>query len=258
MAVAFEPVRTVRVEHVMGMPVVVDVRDVDDAAALDPLFDWFRSVDRTFSTYRPDSEISRLNRGELALGDASPDVRAVLERCEELRLQTNGFFDARAERDDFVDPSGLVKGWCVDRAAALADELGWRNYAINAGGDIRLEGGALPEPVWRVGIQHPARPQEIVAVVAGDDLAVATSGAYARGEHVFDPHTHRPPEGVLSVTITGPELATADAFATAAFAMGLRGPAWTARLRGYEALTLLADGRCLRTPGFPVLTGEET
>jgi thiamine biosynthesis lipoprotein len=91
----------------------------------------------------------------------------------------------------------------------------------------------------------------VVAVVVGDDLAVATSGAYARGGHVFDPHTHRPPEGVLSVTITGPDLATADAYATAAFAMGLAGPAWTARLRGYEALTLLADGRSLRTPGFP-------
>ena len=53
------------------------------------------------------------------------------------------------------------------------------------------------------------------------------------------------------MTITGPALATADAFATAAFAMGLDGPAWTARLRGYEALTLLTDGRSLRTPGFP-------
>jgi FAD:protein FMN transferase len=92
---------------------------------------------------------------------------------------------------------------------------------------------------------------KIVAVVAGDDLAIATSGAYARGEHVIDPHTRRPPEGVLSVTITGRDLATADAFATAAFAMGLAGPAWTARLRHYEALTILADGRSLHTPGFP-------
>ena len=76
-----------RVEQIMGMPIVVDVRDVDDAAALDPLFDWFRFVDRTFSTYIPDSEISRLNRGELALADAHPDVREVLARCEELRAR---------------------------------------------------------------------------------------------------------------------------------------------------------------------------
>jgi thiamine biosynthesis lipoprotein len=236
----------------MGMPIVVDARDAADEVALEPLFDWFRLVDRTFSTYDPASEISRLNRGELALADAHPDVRAVLARCEELRVETNGFFDVRAERDDCVDPSGLVKGWSVDRAAAIADELGWRNYAINAGGDVRLRGGALPEPTWRVGVQHPAERRQVVAVVTGDHLAVATSGAYARGQHVFDPHTHRPPEGVLSVTITGPDLATADAYATAAFAMGARGPAWTARLRGYDALTLLADGQSLRTPGFPL------
>jgi len=247
-----------RVEHVMGMPIVVDVRDARDPAALEPLFDWFRSVDRRFSTYREDSEVSRINRGELSLADAHEDVREVLARCESLRLETNGFFDVHAEHDDLVDPSGLVKGWSVDRAAAIADGLGWRNYAINAGGDLRLKGGALPEPVWRVGIQYPATRQDVVAVVAGDELAVATSGAYARGDHVFDPHTGRPPEGVLSVTVTGPELATADAFATAAFAMGLRGPAWTARLHGYEALTLLVDGRCLRTARFPLPDGEGT
>ena len=88
-------------------------------------------------------------------------------------------------------------------------------------------------------------------VVVAHDLAIATSGAYARGDHVIDPHTRRPPSGVLSVTITGPELATADAYATAAFAMGRNGPAWTARLRGYEAMTILVDGRVLSTPGFP-------
>jgi thiamine biosynthesis lipoprotein len=240
-----------RVEHIMGMPIVVDVRDVDDADALEPMFAWFRFVDATFSTYIEDSEIGRLNRGELWVSDADDHVRFVLARCEELRMQTDGYFDVRAERKDYVDPSGLVKGWSVDRAAAIADRLGFRNYAINAGGDIRVRGGALPQHVWRVGIQHPTSRDEVVAVVAGDNLAIATSGAYARGNHIFDPHTRRPPEGVLSVTITGPDLATADAYATAAFAMGICGPAWTARLSGYEAMTLLADGSLLRTPGFP-------
>jgi FAD:protein FMN transferase len=242
-----------RVEYIMGMPIVVDVRDVDDAAALDPIFDWFARVDRTFSTYREDSEISRLNRGELRPEDAEADVQEVLARCEELRRETNGYFDVCAARPDIVDPSGLVKGWSVDRAASIADAAGWANYAVNAGGDIRLRGGALPASVWRIGIQHPSDRARVAGVAAGDDLAVATSGAYARGAHVFDPHTRRPPADVLSVTITGPDLATADAYATAAFAMGANGPAWTARLpAGYEALTLLDDGRSLRTPRFPV------
>jgi len=106
--------------------------------------------------------------------------------------------------------------------------------------------------VWRVGIQHPLERGAVAKVIEATDLAVATSGAYARGDHVVDPHTRRPPAGVLSVKVTGPDLATADAYATAAFAMGAeRAPHWTARLRGYEAMTILADGRVLSTPGLP-------
>jgi FAD:protein FMN transferase len=235
----------VRVEHVMGMPVVVEVRG-DGEDAVDRVFEWLRFVDATFSTYKADSEVSRLERGELALEDAHPDVREVLARCEELREETAGYFDARAGGP--LDPSGLVKGWSVERAAALLDEAGLREYAINAGGDIRLAGR------WRVGIQHPLLRDRVAAVIEASGLAVATSGAYARGDHVLDPHTGRAPDGVLSVTIVGPDLATADAYATAAFAMGAEGaPHWTARLprRGYEALTILTDERVLSTDGFP-------
>ena len=239
----------------MGMPIVVDVRDpgVDDDV-FDAVFDWFRVVDETFSTYKDDSEISRINRGELAVADALPDVQAVLERCDELREETDGYFDIHAASPDVLDPSGLVKGWSVDRAAAILDRRGVRHYCVNAGGDICLSGRALPDDRWRVGIQHPIELDKVAKVVEANDLAVATSGAYARGEHVLDPHTRTPPQGVLSVTITGPVLATADAYATAAFAMGLDGPKWTARLgRGYEAMTILADGTVLSTPGFPAV-----
>lgn len=239
----------------MGMPVVVDVRDQDvDDAVFDRVFDWLRFVDATFSTYKADSETSRINRGELELADAHETVREVLDRCEELRQETGGYFDARAPLPGLVDPSGLVKGWSVDRAGAILDEGGARNYAVNAGGDMVLRGGALPDDRWRVGIQHPLLRDQIAKVVEANDLAVATSGTYERGDHVIDPHTAKPPVGVLSVTVTGPQLATADAYATAAFAMGEAGPHWTARLpRGYAAMTILADERVLSTPGFPAI-----
>jgi FAD:protein FMN transferase len=234
----------------MGMPVVVDVRDDGvDEATLDDVFDWLRWVDEAFSTFKPDSEVSRLDRGELRLEEAHPEVRRILARCDELRRETGGYFDHRA--DGRLDPSGLVKGWSVDRAAAILEAAGLRSYAVNAGGDIRLRGGALPGDTWRVGIQHPLVRDRIAAVVETRELAVATSGTYERGEHIVDPHTGRPPAGVLSVTVTGPELATADAYATAAFAMGRRGALWTAGLPGYEAMTILSGGRVLSTAGFP-------
>jgi len=235
----------------MGLPIVLDERDGLDEETIEAVWDELRRADALFSTYKDDSEISRLNRGELALVDAHPDVREVLARCEELRVITDGYFDAGRVLESGMDPSGLVKGWAVDRAGDLLDEAGARNYSLNAGGDIRLRGAPLPEPRWRVGIQHPRVRDKIAAVVEGNDVAVATSGAYARGEHVVDPHTGRPPTGVLSVTIVGPELATADAYATAAFAMGEAGPEWTASLGLYEAMTILADDRVLVTPGFP-------
>ena len=247
-----------RVEHIMGMPILVDVREDVDEDVLERVFDWLRFVDATFSTYKEESEISRLNRGELTLEQAHPDLCDVLERCERVRQETNGYFDVRAASPEAIDPSGLVKGWSVDRAAAILDEAGVRNYAINAGGDMRLRGRAVPERWWRVGIQHPHERHRLAAVVAASDLAIATSGASARGDHVLDPHTRRPPSGVLSVTVVGRDLATADAYATAAYAMGgAAGPAWTARLCGYEAMSILADETVLTTAGFPLAAPDD-
>lgn len=240
------------VEHHMGTAIVLDVRDDEpDDGAIARMWDWFRWVDETFSTYKDDSEISRLNRGELALEDAHPEVQEILAWCERLRVETKGYFDVRANGNG-IDPSGLVKGWSVDRAAKLLDEAGFVNYGLNAGGDMVLSGRPVPDLHWRVGIQHPLIPDKLAAVVEGNDLAVATSGEYERGQHVFDPHTHLPPSGILSVTVTGPDLATADAYATTALAMGEKGPAWTARLRGgYQAMTITADEQVLCTAKFP-------
>ena len=226
------------------MPVTVSGVGADAAAEV---FAWLRGVDALFSTYRPDSEISRLDRGVLALPDADPLVREVLARCERLRAATGGYFDARASGR--LDPSGLVKGWAVERAGALLEARGARRFCISAGGDLMVRGGP-----WRVGVRHPRRRRRLAAALAVSDAAVATSGAYERGAHVVDPHTGSPARGSASVTVVGPDLGTADAYATAAFAMGARGPAWTAGLEGYEAMTVIGR-RVLATPGFAALCG---
>jgi thiamine biosynthesis lipoprotein len=224
----------------MGMPVTVEGAGRAQAEAV---FAWLREVDGRFSTYRRDSEISRLARGDLALADAHPDVREVLARCEALRRATGGYFDARIDGPG-ADPTGLVKGWAVDRAGALLDAAGVERWCIDAGGDVLLRGGP-----WRVGIRHPRRRRRLAAVLELRDAAVATSGAYERGAHIVDPHTGRAPAGVASVTIVGRELATADAYATAAFAMGAAGPRWTAGLEGCSAMTIAGD-RVFTTEGF--------
>ena len=239
----------------MGIPVGIDVRDAAvDPAVLRRAFAWLRWADATFSTYRADSAISRLNAGTLALGDAPPEVRAVLERCERLRARTHGCFDVRARGD--LDPSAYVKGWAVETVATMLARAGARNLCVHAGGDVRVRGERAPGQPWRVGIQHPWRRDRVAAVLRTRGLAVATSGAYERGAHIVDPRTGRAPAGVASVTVLGPDLAIADAYATAAFAMGVDGPGWTASLDGYDALTILADGRVLSTPGVAALRAD--
>jgi FAD:protein FMN transferase len=232
-----------QVEHIMGIPIGIEVRD-DEPVDLEPAFAGLREADAVFSTYREDSDIRRLDRGEAALADVHPDVDAVLTACLQLGRATGGFFSVRPAGR--LDPSGYVKGWAVARAADALAAAGARRFCINAGGDVIARG----QP-WRVGIRHPQERDELAAVVEVEDLAVATSGEYERGGHILDPHTGRRPTGLLSVTIVGPDLALADAYATAAFAMGGEaGPAWTAGLDGYEALCITGDERVLTTPGF--------
>ena len=234
-----------RIEHVMGMPVIVEVCDSDfDEAVLDRVFAWLHFVDATFSTYRQDSDISRLNRGELALADAHVSVRSVLSRCEALRLHTRGYFDVSAPMAGTggLDPSGFVKGYAVEGAGRLLSQAGAKSWCVNAGGDIRLNGAPDESDCWRVGIQHPVERLAVAAVLGLRAGAVATSGMYERGAHIVDPHTGLCPEGVLSVTIVGPDLAVADAYATAAFAMGRPGAEWAARLQDHGAIVIFDDG----------------
>jgi FAD:protein FMN transferase len=238
-----------RVEHVMGTVVSLRVRAGEPPIeAVDAAFAWLHEVDARFSTYRSDSEIRRLDRGELLPRDASADVRFILDRCVALRRETDGYFDVRATGR--LDPSALVKGWAAERAAELLAAAGAREFCLNAGGDVIARGR------WRVGVQHPLERGAVAAVVDACDLAVATSGAYERGAHIVDPIGVAGAGEVLSVTVTGPDLGVADAYSTAAFAMGASGPAWTLRLAGYEAMTILASGSVLCTPGFPLLEDD--
>jgi FAD:protein FMN transferase len=241
--------RTVHVEHVMGTVVSIDAR-AGAADGLGPAIAWLHEVDARFSTYRPHSEIRRLDRGELLPADASPDTRWVLDRCAALFVETGGAFDVRATGR--LDPSALVKGWAAQRAADILSAGGLTDFCLTAGGDVVCRGDALPERGWRVGIQHPHDRLAVAARVQARDLAVATSGAYERGAHINDPRSGGIPSGVLSVTVTGADLGLADAYSTAAFAMGTEGPAWTLGLDGYEAMTILTDGTVLCTPGFPL------
>ncbi|MFF8672981.1 FAD:protein FMN transferase [Streptomyces sp. NPDC015242] len=233
-----------RVEHVMGFPVSVRIDDEDfPEAPVDGLFAWLREVDARFSPFRPDSEVSRLDRGEQA--EPGPDLREVLELCEEYRIASGGAFDVRLPGRG-LDPCAVVKGWSVQRAAERLKAAGARRFCLNAGGDVVTVGGP-----WRVGVRHPEQAGRLCAVLDLTDRAVATSARYARGDHILDARTGRPATGLLSMTVVAPTLTEADAVATAAFALGPEGVAWAASRQSCEVFAVDADRRVLRSEGFP-------
>lgn len=245
-----------RVEHVMGTAVSVTIVDSDDRSVVDELFAWFHEVDRVFSPYRDDSTVSRIGRGELAPTDAivSDDVRDVLQRCGELCAETDGAFDVwslPAPNGTRFDPCGYVKGWSVHRAVELLDRRGVRAYCINAGGDVAVSGTRRDGQAWRIGIRHPHHAAAIAMMIhVSGSLAVATSGCYERGSHIVDPRNGRTVGEFASATVVGPNLADADAYATALLVMGISGLRWLASRDGYSGCLITHDRRLLSTESF--------
>jgi len=241
-------------EPVMGTMVSFDVPVAARAdGSLDAALLWLHWADRVFSPYRADSDVSLLAEAEVTVDGCAPEVAEVIAACAAIRMQSGGYFTA-APGGRF-DPSGYVKGWAIERAAAILSSGGSASHLVNGGGDIQCAGGRpgagqSAEP-WRVGIADPLRPGRLALVVEAADGAIATSGVSERGAHIIDPHTGRPAAGLASITIVGPSLAFADAYATAAFAMGPElARDWTASLDGYEAHAIMSDGQPWQTPGF--------
>jgi thiamine biosynthesis lipoprotein len=246
----------VRVEHLWGTAISLHVCDPVPAVTADAVFAWFRHVDDVFSTWRPDSEISRLGRGELRMQDASDEMREVLALCERVREESNGAFDAQFGADPRVTPregfgrvvaSGLEKGWSLQAAADPLRAQGAHNFAINAGGDVIASGVAASGAPWRVGVQHPSRRDSVALVLGISGFGVATSGRYERGDHIIDPRTGAPATALSSVTVVHENLALADGYATAALALGADGAAWLAERR-LAAAVITNDEVVLTTP----------
>jgi thiamine biosynthesis lipoprotein len=241
----------VHAEPVMGTVVTFDVRRQPPAVAVPAIecaVAWLHWVDAAFSTYRSDSEINRLDRGDLTLATCHPEVRHILRLCDELHDRTYGYFDARA--GGHLDPSGVVKGWSIERASTILASTGCPDHVIDGGGDVRCRGRTGTGHDWHVGVVHPLRLDAYCAALHLDQGAVATSGTYERGFHVINPHRRQPAKDLASATVVGPDLTLADAYATAALAMGKDAPEWLRHLESYEALVVYEDGGSWESPGF--------
>ncbi len=237
------------VEHVMGMPISLALRGshADTAVgrrAWASVMDQLREVDRVFSTYRHDSVVNRLDRGELTVDQCPRDVPEVLALGRVAEDESGGAFSIWLPDDNGrrrLDPSGIVKGWAVQRASRELSALDDTDFSLSAGGDMVCHTTDPDRAPWRIGIEHPLHPGTLIAVVPVRSGAVATSGAAHRGQHIIDARTGRPARGVASVTVIGPSLTWADIDATAAYAHGREAADWLRARIGRTALVVWPD-----------------
>ncbi len=246
-------------QQIMGMPVTVEISAADNLLkasagaaknAIAEVFNYFHSVDEKFSPFKNESELMRINRGEISRENFSAEMSEVLKLSEDTRRQTGGFFDIRL-KENIYDPSGLVKGWAIWNAAKLLENGGFKNFYISVGGDIQASGKNSAGEKWSIGIKNPFNPLQIVKVVRVKNAGIATSGTYEQGQHIYIPQKPGASiDEIVSITVIGPNIYEADRFATAAFAMGNDGIDFIENRAGLEAYVIDRNGATSQTSGF--------
>jgi len=241
------------VEQIMGMPISIHVRGParPDQPTVQAAYDELRLIDALFSPFAADSDVSRIQRGELGLDEAHPLLREVAALTDIAEQVTEGAFTTalpHASGEVRWNPTGLVKGWAVERAGDILASMPATAYCINAGGDITCgthrhipATGADAAP-WRIGVEDPRDRSRIAAIVPLPQGSLATSGTAARGAHLYDPRSGTMIDRAGSVTVFGPSLTWADVWATALFVGGSSAraafTAWGDVNPGYQLIEL--------------------
>ncbi len=226
------------------------VEPASRAAARDAAARVFAGWDSRFSLYRDDSELSRINRGELRLTQASPALRDCYALALDWRDRTDGVFTPH-RADGLLDLSGVVKALAIDEAGGALHALGLEDWSLNAGGDILVAGNQAPGLDWVAGIVDPEDRARTLAVVplARPLRAVATSGSAERGDHIWAFVT-----GGISpyrqVTVFARDIVTADVLATAIIAGGEATLNRSTETWPVEVLAVPREGSLLATPGL--------
>jgi thiamine biosynthesis lipoprotein len=245
-------------EEVMGTVVTFDLfdeRGFDDVAveqAFNRAAASLHEIDEMFSTWKPESPISRLRRGEIEFASAPSQIADVLEQCANAKELSGGWFDPWAMPGG-VDPTGYVKGWAAQSSLRLLELLGVSGVIVNAAGDVAVAGRPSPTSAFRIGVVNPFVRSSLAFVVEVTD-AIATSGEYERGPHLVNPFTAQVAAACASASVCGPDLGIADALATAIAVGGVEALAWVEVLEGYEALMIQHDATWSMTPGFALVS----
>lgn len=233
---------------IMGMPItLMTPHEPNSKEAFEKTFDFFQQVDQRYSPFITTSEVSQINLHKLKESDYSPEMIEILEIAQKTKVETNNYFDVW--HNNSFDPSGIVKGWAIQKAAKIMHDY-TDDFYIEAGGDIQVHGISDKRAPWRIGIRNPFNRHENIAIISLNNYAVATSGTAIRGQHIYDPVSDKPLADIISLSVIAPKIIDADRMATAAFAMGKKGIAFIEKLNGYEGYMVSKDKRVTMTSGW--------
>lgn len=225
------------VQHHMGMPISIDIPQCKNKSVFSTCWQLCEQIDQQFSPYISTSEVSRIAGGSLLLQNASPTMQDIALLSNTYEQETIGYFSVYFS--GVFNPTGIVKAWAIKQLALCIEASGFRTYLINAGGDILCN--SITKKRWQLAICSPLNPNSTIGSITADNVAIATSGSYQKGSHIYDPKTGAPTTALKSVTVIGPDIITADVYATALYAMGLNALAFAKTLVGYSSYIIDAN-----------------
>ncbi len=240
------------VHMVMGMGLSIDIPACNDESVFIAVFERFDQIDKRFSPYKEDSELSRYRSGKIEEKDLSSEMKKIMRACKVAEKPTDGYFSAWY--DGQFDPTGYVKGWAINEGAKIIKKAGFKTYCLGAGGDILA--GSDGAKIWRIGLQDPSNKNYLTSQVILKNGAVATSGNYERGRHITNPKTGKTADSLASVSVVGPDIINADVLATAAFVVGIDSISFINKHPGYEVLAVDKKGSLTISAGMSKLLAQ--
>lgn len=195
----------------------------------------------------------------------SHEVSEALARVDFRKIEVEGNQVFLPEKGMAIGLGGIAKGYAIDRAAKIMRDAGIRDFLIDGGGDILVE-GRVGDRAWRVGVRNPrGGTGDLITKISVPGGAVVTSGDYERFKmvngrrfhHIIDPRTGWPADQCRSVTLYSSSAERADVLATAVFILGVKkGSALVQKFADAEAMIVDSNGEIIMTEGFKKLIAE--
>jgi len=225
-------------------------------------------IDMVFSTYKEDSEISKINYcrttaecDEFLLMENTPsadEFKYLYEIGEKIYEDSNQAFwpvDVAAGNMNVpgsqppIDLSAIGKGYAVDKIAKLLASNGIFNYFIDIGGELSVSGTKFGE-LWTWGVNNPfdlnsgayrafSAPQ--------NGISIATSGEYRNPGHIWNGTGDVGKRDAISVTVIGDNTTEADAWATAMYVLGVEEGLEIAEKEGLAVFFIKNDGKSVNS-----------